>query len=356
VQPALDASALLFCAPRSRRRCTQLATFAFRELNRQAQAIMQWLSGSAAALWAIAGSLSAGVIALLAVWMSNKNSRRQLAMQLFADKQQRERDRNMAVRRDVYIPAAEGISRIQNLISELADFTTDQSALSRHITTDLASLAKVSVLGTDATVFAISRLTAASMLAYLQLTTMRQKLLQRRGKLQTAVAARDSAVDQRQQIARLFHQAFKSGTNDSSLLRRLQTQLESDDKAAKARQSEVDRLLEEHTNEERELHLRILEVNQEILKHVPDALIAVRRELELPINEAVLRRFFAEQQTSTLEVARRVLDQTGTMEKAPQMGAISGVTTKEPKSPVIPEERPAPILAEAEATGAPELH
>jgi hypothetical protein len=321
---------------------------------------MQWPEGYIAALWAIGGVVSAGGIALLSVWLSNKNSRRQLGMQLVADKQQRERDRSMAVRRDVYIPAAEAISRIQSMISELADFSTDHSVLSRRITADLGSLAKVSVLGTDATVFAISRLTAASMLAYLQLTAVRQKLLQRHGRLKAALAARDAAVSQRQQVSELLHQAFKAGNNDPTLLRRLQTQFECDAKAAEARQAEVERLLEEHANEEREVHLRMLEANQKVLRHVPDALIAVRRELELPINEAALRRMFAEQQAATLEVARRFLEHTGEVGKSLEAGAAGDVAVREAGIAIVAEERPGQIPAEREAISAPpgssELH
>ena len=270
-------------------------------------------------------------------------------MLLVADKQQRERDRSMAVRRDVYIPAAEAIARIQNVITELADFRADHVVLSRQITSDLGSLAKVNVLGTDATVAAISRLTAACTLCYLQLTAMHENLLQRHRNMKAALTARDNAVSHRRQIADLFHQAFKADNNDATVLRRLQTQFEGDDRVAKERQAEVDRLLEAHTNEEREARLRVLEMNQEVLKHVPDALIAVRRELELPTNEDALRRMFAEQQTATLRISRRLLAHTDVIERAPP-----------PVSPASPEERSGQILDEGEAMSPrpelPELH
>jgi hypothetical protein len=310
---------------------------------------MRWFDANAAALWAIVGAICAAGIALLAVWLSNRNSRRQLAMLLVADKQQRERDRSMAVRRDVYIPAAEAIARIQNVITELADFRADHVVHSRQITADLGSLAKVSVLGTDATVAAISRLTAASTLCYLQLTAMREHLLQRQRTVKAAITARDNAASQRRQIADLFHQAFKTDNNDATVLRRLQTQFEGDDRAAKERQTEVDRLLEAHTNEERGVRLRVLEMNQEVLRHVPDALLAVRRELELPTNEDALRRMFAEQQAAILRISRRLLAHTDVIERAPP-----------PVSPAAPEEGSGQIIEEGEAMsmrpGSPELH
>ena len=319
---------------------------------------MRWLDGNAFALWAIAGAIAAGAIALLAVWLSNRSSRRQLAMLLLADKQQRERDRSTAVKRDVYIPAAEAISRIQTVITELADFGADHGLLSRRITADLGSLAKIGVLGTDATVAAISRLSAACTLCYLQLTTMRENLLQRQRKMQAALAARETAVHQSRQIADLFHQAFKTDNNDPTLLRRLQTQFEGDDKAAKERQAEVDYLLETQANEEREMRLRMLEMNQEVLKHVPDALIAVRRELELPINEEALRRMFAEQQTATLALSRRLLlAHHRAIESAQPLGAVGAVAPQAPARPASAEEQ---MLEESDGIsmqpGPPELH
>jgi ribosomal protein L3 len=284
---------------------------------------MQWSVSIPQLLWLLVVTVvAAGAIAVFGAWLGNRNSRRQLAMQLTADREQRERDRSMAVRREVYIPAAEAISRIQTLIGGFSDPAADQTSLSRRITTDLGSLARISVLGTDATVFAVSRLTSATMLAFLQLTAMRQKLLQRSGRLKTAVAARDAAVTQRQQIAELLRQGFVSGNRDPALLRRLQEQFDRDTKAAEARQTELERLLEEQTDEERELSLRIVETNQEVLKHVPDALIAVRRELELPVDEAALRRMFSEQQAAALEIARHLLEHTGANARTSQASTV----------------------------------
>lgn len=100
------------------------------------------------------------------------------------------------------------------------------------------------------------------------------------------------------------------------------------------------------------MHLRVLETNQEVLKHVPDALIAVRRELELPINEAALRRMFAEQQAATLEVARRFLEHSGDLGKSLEAAAAGDSAAREVGSSAVLEERSGQLIAGKEVIGA----
>ena len=87
--------------------------------------------------------LAAAGLSLLASWLSNRNSRVQLQMQLAHDATQRDREREMALRRDVYLPAIEAIVRTQASLGLMTDPNTDQIALGHQLSTDQATIAKV---------------------------------------------------------------------------------------------------------------------------------------------------------------------------------------------------------------------
>jgi hypothetical protein len=64
-------------------------------------------------VWA---ALIAAGVAFLTTTLSNRNSRKQLKMQLDSSAQHQKLEREMALRRDVYLPVAEAIPRMNGCI------------------------------------------------------------------------------------------------------------------------------------------------------------------------------------------------------------------------------------------------
>lgn len=74
-------------------------------------------------VWA---ALIAALVAFTSTVLSNRNSRKQLKLQLDDNALQRDRDRTMCLRRDVYLPAAEALARLQGALGKLTSVNADQ--------------------------------------------------------------------------------------------------------------------------------------------------------------------------------------------------------------------------------------
>jgi hypothetical protein len=126
----------------------------------------------AAYIAAGAAALSA-VVSFVSSRLSNRNARQQLETQLKHDAEQRDRDRAMTLRRDVYLPAIEAVVRSHAALGHAANLDSDIAASGKQLVTDLAEIAKVHLVASEATVKAIMAFTNALMPAYLELAALR---------------------------------------------------------------------------------------------------------------------------------------------------------------------------------------
>jgi hypothetical protein len=139
---------------------------------------MEWMHHLSDTVWAaLTGAAIASGVSLLTSILSNRNSRKQLRMQLQDNALQRDRDRAMALRRDVYLPAAEAIAHMQVTLGRLLDLDVDQTEIGRQMCADLSTLAKVHLVAKEPTVKALMAHQAVFMPGYLELTILRGTLL-----------------------------------------------------------------------------------------------------------------------------------------------------------------------------------
>ena len=127
-------------------------------------------------IWA---AVIASLLTLGGVLLTNRGSSKRLRMQLNHDSAQRDRERQMALRRDVYLPAAESVTRLQALLGSLIDLRTPDENLSRESTTHIAVISKISVIGSIKTVAAVSALLNEFNSAFLDLSFHRIILIER---------------------------------------------------------------------------------------------------------------------------------------------------------------------------------
>src|ERR1700730_19422557 len=133
----------------------------------------------------VRAALIAALVAFLTTTLSNRNSRKQLQMQLSHSTQEQDRDRAMALRRDVYLPALEAVARSHGALGQTANLDADMTAVSTQLVADLATIAKVHLVANEATVRGLLAFQKALMPAYFELTTRRIPLVVRREAIAT---------------------------------------------------------------------------------------------------------------------------------------------------------------------------
>lgn len=201
------------------------------------------------AIWvAIAAVVFAPLIALAGTLISNRNTRRNLRDQLRHDAQQRDLERKMALRREIYIEAASALSHLMQVIGRVASLQVDLNTLQAEFSADLAKLAKVQMVGSEETVEAVMTYVNAVGPVFLELLTQRGQLMLQQRKI-------DTETD-------LSKKAQQIGIHSEALIAAFDHGITS---------------------------------TKEVAKLLPNAILAVRKEMDLPLDRLLLERLWREQ-------------------------------------------------------------
>jgi hypothetical protein len=279
-----------------------------------------WLTLLASVLVGILSSATT----IIVMWRSNANSRKNLheqlnhnakqardqliqdsnhfGNQLDHDERQRNRERAMALRRDVYLPAADALAHIQLSLGHLTDLNADQMAIGRQLAVDLGTLAKTHLVASEATVRALMIYQKALMPAYTELVLLRAPLLIKKAAIDDHQKYIDRADAEIQRIVQLMKQHNISGNTDKAAFDRLVAQSTIEQNA---RKNHSDKQLALHRDMglgQIALAERMAKLVADTASLIPDAIIFCRQELELPIDPVEYRNLYAEQQGAAKRV------------------------------------------------------
>jgi transcriptional regulator of NAD metabolism len=201
------------------------------------------------ALWvAIGAVVFAPIISLAGVILSNRNVRKNLKIQLDHDAEERDRERKMTLRREVYLETAVAMTHVNQVLARAWNPESDINAVASEFADDLSKLAKVHIVGGDATVTAVMNYVNEVGPAYLEFLTKRAAHM-------------------------IAKQMIERETNPE-----LRAQLQRKLTAAIIESSE-----------------RSVQLAMQIARLMPDAVIAVRNELTLPLDRELYEQLWEAQ-------------------------------------------------------------
>lgn len=200
------------------------------------------ISGIPLAVWAaIAAAVLGPVATLIGVVLSNRNLRKNVRKQLAHDASQRDIERKMALRREVYLEAAAALSHLTQVLGQVSNLGHDLNALSGAFADDLAKLAKIQMVGTEETVEAVMTYINAVGPAFMELLMLRTPMMLQQNKIDAETDPDTKALLGRQQLSASFAASERG-----------------------------------------------LELALETAKLLPNAVIAVRKEMDLPLDRKLL--------------------------------------------------------------------
>ncbi|RQR21634.1 hypothetical protein DIE23_37890 [Burkholderia sp. Bp9143] len=225
------------------------------------------------------------VITLLGVLFSNWHNRRLKRDELGHAAAQRDREREMALRRDVFLPAVEAGLVMQSSIGAVTNLEMSVATVVERFQASNATFAKVAVVGAQETVTACQQLSAGLGAAFTDLSLQRGTLQQ----YQNRLAELDRYI------------AIHEGLRDS-WIKVQQDLVAKGEKSAEIwtaarghftqHMNEINKALTERGNVIQSRDLKQLEANELLAKQLellsplfPPALFAMRRELQLPLDE-----------------------------------------------------------------------
>lgn len=135
---------------------------------------------------ALIGNIITGVVgvlgligALVAVVLGNFHSRKQQRTQLEFDALERQKERGVQLRREVYLPGAAAITAMFNCLGRMVDPSASQSDLDQTAGEFAAAMAKIQLVASRATIPHIAALQRVMMQTYVELTRARYPLVLR---------------------------------------------------------------------------------------------------------------------------------------------------------------------------------
>jgi hypothetical protein len=253
------------------------------------------------------GALIAALVAFTSTVLSNRNSRKQLRMQLDSNARQQDRDRTMALRRDVFLPATEALARLQGTLGRLTSVHADQEAIGHQFVTDFATLAKVHLVASESTITALMAYQKAFMPAYLELIELRAPMVNRQRAIDLQQSFMDTAIAEHKQIVQLMKEHNISGSTDSARLERLKQQSAGLLKRHNEHNEQQTALGKEQAAAQLNIAEKLTEMLARIGPLIPSALLSARKDVDLPIDDAKYRKLNAEQQEAALNMMRDIV-------------------------------------------------
>jgi hypothetical protein len=255
------------------------------------------------ALWV---AIIVPVLSLLGVWRSNKNARENLEKQLMHsaeqqtrqlahDANQRDLERKMSLRREVYLQAAAALAHSNASIGRVTIVEYDQNKITKEFTDDLATISRVHIVGSNETVEAVMNYVNELGAAFMNLVRRRVPLAVRMQNIETHVALMNRANADRERLLATMQQYNLQGIKDSEKWNALNVQFGFANQQFEAQSQLAARLRIDQMKEQLAVSEYVREIAERNTILLSNAVLAVRNEMEMPLDKKQYERQWAAQ-------------------------------------------------------------
>lgn len=256
----------------------------------QTERLLLWLTS-----WpdTLVGVVIGSMFTLTGVVLTNRTNLRNLRLQLQHDREQKSKERALAMRRDIYVAAAESLASALSTIARFGDLSLDNTALMSDYREKSAQLAKVHVVATEPTALALTSVMREVANVFINLNIQRGQLLSVRQQMGAFLDQMHRHNASRDQYLELMKQHNIRGTMDDRLMSVLQRGFDFEQDNSNKTAATHDALLAEL----RPKHMLFVEHCQResarIAKLLLPVIASVRLELEQPIDVEAYAKVFA---------------------------------------------------------------
>lgn len=219
--------------------------------------------------------------------ITNRANDRRLRAQLVNDRELRNRERELSLRKDVYLGAAEAISAGLTAIGRFANLDLPNDKITEVYLEKASSIAKIHVIAKEETVKSVVDFVNELGTAYLRLFAMRYPLVIDKNQLAILDKQIESFANERDRMIELMKQFNLEGNTDKRRWEVIQNNF-------KFEQERINGFLKRRETLQANLNAKQMEFLQKCVSEelslnriLLPAILAVRTELELPINKTV---------------------------------------------------------------------
>jgi hypothetical protein len=240
------------------------------------------------------GVIIGGFFTLGGIILTNRAHDRRMQLQLADDRKLKNREREMALRKDIYLAAAEAASAGLLAVGRFANLDIPHDKLTEGYLDKAPSLTKVHIIANEETVRAITNFSTELTAAFLRLGVKRFQLVAQKQQVGFLRAQVDESIKENARTLELIKQYNIEGLADRRKWDVLQQNFEFEGDRGERARKEADTL-------DTSLIPRQLEFLEEVYAEtiklgglLTSPLFSIRKELELPTDETEFRKISEE--------------------------------------------------------------
>lgn len=246
---------------------------------------------------------------LSGVIAANLFQNKRLRTQLAHDRELKNREREMSLRKDIYLEAAEAVHAGLLAVNRFANLETPHEKIIEGYLDKAPALAKVHIIAKEETVKALIAFTTALDTLFIRLFARRGPLVLEKQKIDALRIQVDITLKENSRTLELIKQYNLDGLSDQNRRDWLNRNFEFEQKQNKKAKQEADSLaLTLYLKQLQFMEDSIDEKNKLVRLLVP-VIFSIRRELELPIEEVEYRRILDVAASEQIEVFKEYLQQ-----------------------------------------------
>lgn len=231
--------------------------------------------------WAVVAGAG---FSILGVALTNSASQKRLFAQFEHEIKSKRLDREMALRKDVFLAAAEAISSGIDVIGRFANFDIPNGGVTQPYLDKLPSIAKVHVIGQTPTVLAVTKFTSHLGALFVELFAQRHALMNQLDEIRMLDDQVSQFGKERDKILEMMKQCNIEGLSDQRKWAVLQQNFDLE-------QRRIEEFLTKRFDLAADLQPKHMDFMRQCISHsaelgamVVPLLAAVREELELPLD------------------------------------------------------------------------
>lgn len=232
------------------------------------------------------GVVIAAIVTFIGVCVTHLGHERRFKKQLAADKVLKRVEREMALRKEIFLDAAEAFVAGIGVITLYADLKVPHDELTKEFNQKRSAIAKVHIIASEETVYAVSAFMDELSATLIRLSLLRQPLMQLQGRLKTLNEQIQISRKEKDRLVELMKHLNFEGNKEQHRWNFIKITLDFEDErtveANQEKQSLSLKLRADHLNFLEECY----ESSAEVSKLLIPAVREVRSELELPFDES----------------------------------------------------------------------
>lgn len=256
--------------------------------------MMEIIYGLGKAAWivlvAIPGSFWGIVVgsffSLGGVYLTNRASARRLQQQLEHDRQLKNREREMALRKEIFLDATEAISAGLIAMGQMSNLEVSHEKLTEGWLAKASSVAKVHLVASEASVRQLLHFSGEFAAAFLRLGAKRLRLARQANEITAFNSLKDTFKKEQSRIVDLMKQHNLEGSTDQRKMERLNKMAEEESRWVKEASESRDSLAAALYPEQLKFMEECEAERLRLWRLSVPVIASARKELEIPIDES----------------------------------------------------------------------